>query len=88
MGVYKGFKFNDELQFHLLQFTDDTVLLGEGTSNNLRCIKALLRGFKLISDLFIYLSKSSLIGLNLEKSFLQTTASFLNCRKSELPFDF
>ncbi|XP_058734155.1 uncharacterized protein LOC131605873 [Vicia villosa] len=87
-GVYIGFKFNDELQLHLLQFEDDIVLLGEGSSNNLQFIKALLRGFELISDLFINLSKGSLLEINLDDSFLQKAASFLNCRKSELPFDF
>ncbi|PNX70579.1 hypothetical protein L195_g057534, partial [Trifolium pratense] len=29
IGTFKGFKVNANLHFHLLQFADDTIIMGE-----------------------------------------------------------
>lgn len=59
MGDYKGFKVNNAMEFQPLQFADDTVLIGEGSWDNLWCIKALLRGFKLASGVNVKLFMNS-----------------------------
>ncbi|XP_050909428.1 uncharacterized protein LOC127123232 [Lathyrus oleraceus] len=51
MGFGEGFHFNDNSQFDLLQFTDDTILIGEDSWDKLWTIKAFLRGFELVSGL-------------------------------------
>jgi hypothetical protein len=88
IGEFKGYKVNDHLQFQMLQFADDTILLGEGTCDNLWTIKTLLRSFEMVSGLKINFVKSKLYGLNLDSSFLSAASSFLSCRSDTLPFKF
>ncbi|XP_058745931.1 uncharacterized protein LOC131618790 [Vicia villosa] len=67
LGLFKGFKINEETSFHLLQFADDTVVIGDGSWSNIRRIKVVLRGFELVSGLYVNLSKSNLYGVNLKE---------------------
>lgn len=57
------------IQFDLFQFADDTFMIGDGSQKNLRSIKALLRGFELVSGLRLNLSKGKihLYNLSMEK---------------------
>lgn len=43
-GGFKGYKVNSELEINLLQFADDTVIMGKGFQNNLWSIKAISGG--------------------------------------------
>ncbi|XP_058732780.1 uncharacterized protein LOC131604353 [Vicia villosa] len=58
LGDFKGFSLDDHNHFELLQFADDTILIGENSWNNLCTFKAILRGFELVSDLRVNLNKS------------------------------
>lgn len=40
-----GFFVNEEIVFDILQFGDDTLILGESSWSNLRSVKVILRGF-------------------------------------------
>ncbi|KAK2369401.1 hypothetical protein QL285_082539 [Trifolium repens] len=88
IGKFKGYQVSDNIQFQMLQFADDTIILGEGTRDNLWTIKTLLRSFELVSDLKINFIKSKLYGVNVVPSFLAAGSAFLSCRSDTLPFKF
>ncbi|PNX75860.1 cysteine-rich receptor-like protein kinase, partial [Trifolium pratense] len=88
IGKFKGFKINANLQFSLLQFADDTIIMGEDSWENFWTIKSLLRGFELVSGLKINFVKSKLIGINIDMSFLKAGAAFLSCNTAAAPFKF
>lgn len=50
-GGFKGFSFNDNVKFELLQFADDIVIVCDADPVNLWCIKDVLRGFERVSGL-------------------------------------
>ncbi|PNX79709.1 ribonuclease H [Trifolium pratense] len=64
IGKFQGYKVNDSIQFQILQFADDTILMGEGSWNNLWTIKSVLRGFELVSGLKINFVKRIPVGAN------------------------
>ncbi|GAU27776.1 hypothetical protein TSUD_215870 [Trifolium subterraneum] len=88
IGRFKGFHVNDNLQFQMLQFADDTILMGNSTWENLWSIKVLLRGFELVSGMRINFVKSNLYGVNVDANFLEAGSSFLSCRSDVIPFKF
>lgn len=57
----------EEVYFELLQFVDDTVIIGDGSWDNLWTIKAVLRGFELALGLYANLRNSKLILINLKR---------------------
>ncbi|MCH96329.1 LINE-1 reverse transcriptase like [Trifolium medium] len=66
IGTFKGFKVSEELKYDILQFADDTILIGEGSWDNLWSIKTILRSFEMVSGLKVNFFKSKLYGLNME----------------------
>ncbi|MCH84541.1 LINE-1 reverse transcriptase like [Trifolium medium] len=88
IGQFAGFKVDDSIRFQILQFVDDTVLLGEASWDNVRTIKTILRGFELVSGLKINFVKSEMYGINVEANFLVAVASFLSCSFDSIPFKF
>lgn len=48
----------------------------------------MLKDFELVSGLLVNLAKSSILGVNLEDSFLQTSSDFLYCRCDKFPSTF
>ncbi|XP_058774301.1 F-box/kelch-repeat protein At3g23880-like [Vicia villosa] len=63
-GDFHAFKANEEEEISLLQFADDTLIIGEGDTSNLWSIKAMLRGFEVMSGLRINFNKSNIYGIN------------------------
>src|SRR4051812_29441321 len=53
MGDFKPFKYGEKEYVDILQFADDTIILGESTSDNHWNMKVLLRGFEIVSGLGI-----------------------------------
>ncbi|KAI5397396.1 hypothetical protein KIW84_063274 [Lathyrus oleraceus] len=49
--VFRGVEVEEEVSFNILQFADDTILMGGGCWSNLWCIKSILRSFELVSRL-------------------------------------
>jgi hypothetical protein len=72
----------------MLQYADDTVCIGEASIENLWSLKAILRGFELISGLKVNFWKSCLIGVNVEEDFMLMATDFLNCRRGSIPFKY
>ena len=70
----------------LLQFADDSLLLGNWSQQNLKVIKCVLRWFELVSGLKINFGKSSLIGFGIAEEELQEAAAYLNSKISSCPF--
>lgn len=60
--------------------------MGEACEQNLWVMKAVLRCFELISGLKINYHKSSMMGINVDASFLSSGAEFLNCKVTRIPF--
>ncbi|XP_058786274.1 uncharacterized protein LOC131660925 [Vicia villosa] len=88
LGDFKGFSLDDHNHFEILQFADDTILIGEDSWNNLWTFKAILRGFELVSRLRVNLNKSRLFGVNLDPIFIQVGSFFLNCDIGSSSFVF
>ncbi|PNX97198.1 cysteine-rich receptor-like protein kinase, partial [Trifolium pratense] len=88
IGNFHGFKINDNLQFQILQFADDTMLIGKGSWDNVWTIKSILRGFELVSGMKINFVKSKLYGINVGERFLEAASNFLLCKSESIPFKF
>jgi hypothetical protein len=87
-NLFKGFGVGGGLVISHLQYADDTICLGEASWNNLRCLKAILRGFELCSGLKVNFWKSCLMGINVPLSFMDTACNFLNCKQGSIPFSY
>ncbi|XP_058776602.1 uncharacterized protein LOC131650919 [Vicia villosa] len=83
-----GFHFSDSIRFELLQFADDTTIICDGLWNNLWCIKAILRGFELVSGLRINFNKGKAFGINICEDFLLAASAFSPCGIKQIPFSF
>jgi hypothetical protein len=89
LNRFKGFKVgNRGVVISHLQYADDTLCLGEATFENLWTLKAILRGFELVSGLKVNSSKSRIMGINVTQDFLRFASIFLNCRTSTVLFTY
>ncbi|XP_058775262.1 uncharacterized protein LOC131649520 [Vicia villosa] len=52
VGDFQPFKYGEEDYVDILQFADDTIIIGEPTCDNLWSMKVILRGFGLVSGSF------------------------------------
>ncbi|XP_058755916.1 uncharacterized protein LOC131629131 [Vicia villosa] len=87
-GSYAGFSINRRCFIDVIQFADDTLMVEDGSWSHLWAIKAVLRGFELISGPGIKFYKSKLIGLNIDSRFLEVATTFLACRRKDKIFKF
>lgn len=46
LGEFIWFCVNEDVAFEILQFTDDTLILGDGSWKNLWCVKSIFKGLK------------------------------------------
>ncbi|GKV47235.1 hypothetical protein SLEP1_g54153 [Rubroshorea leprosula] len=74
------------LSVSLLQFADDTVIIGRADAKNIRTVKDILKWFELMSGLRINFSKSSIFGYNVSEKWLKGSAGMLHCRVGRPPF--
>jgi hypothetical protein len=58
------------------------------TLENLWALKAILRGFEMISGLKVKFWKSSIMGVNVSQDFMREASSFLNCRMGSVPLKY
>ncbi|XP_058734070.1 uncharacterized protein LOC131605773 [Vicia villosa] len=80
IGEFKGLDINGSCMVDILQFTDDTLLVGESSWRQVWAIKAVLRAFELVSGLGINYHKSKLIGINVSANFLEAASYVLSCK--------
>jgi hypothetical protein len=89
LGMYKGFQIsNGGPSISHLQYADDTLCIGEDSVENLWSLKAILKGFEYASGLKVNFWKSSLIGINVGNSYMESTCTFLNCIRGGIPFKY
>lgn len=88
VGEFDEFRFNDNVPFEILQFTDDVMLISDESWRNLWSIKTILRGLELVSGLRINLLKSIFMEINLDPAFVQAATSFLNYEIGSPAFTF
>jgi len=88
-NLFKGFRFSEEgLVISHLQYADDTICIGKVTIVNLWTLKAILKGFEAASRLKVNFLKSSMIGINVPRSFVELVCHFLGCSEGNLPFKY
>lgn len=88
-NLFEGYTFGSGgLVVSHLQYADDTLCIGKPTVENIWAMKALLRGFEMVSGLKINFFKSSLIGVNVVSDFMDLTCNFLNCSEGSIPFKY
>ncbi|GKV27596.1 hypothetical protein SLEP1_g36755 [Rubroshorea leprosula] len=74
------------LSVSLLQFADDTIIMGRADAENIRMVKDILIWFELMSGLRINFSKSNVFGYNVSEKWLKGAARMLHCRVGRAPF--
>jgi len=88
-NLFEGFSFGSGcLVVSHLQYADDTLCIGKPIVENLWAMRALLRGFEMVSGLKINFFKSSLIGVNGASDFMDMACNFLNCSEGSIPFKY
>lgn len=87
-GEFQGIKVGTDCEVDILQFADDTLLLGPASWRQIWVLKSMLRAFEVISGLGVNYNKCRLIGINLFDCFLEVAAYFLSCRIEKSSFNF
>ncbi|GKV49313.1 hypothetical protein SLEP1_g56069 [Rubroshorea leprosula] len=86
-GMLHGIEIGKNgLSVSLLQFADDTVIMGRANVENIRTVKDILKWFELMSGLRINFSKSSIFGYNVMEKWLKGSAGMLHCRVGRAHF--
>lgn len=82
LGFFKRVEVGKEkiLVTHL-HYAEDTLLVGAASDEEVQAMKYIMHMFELISGLKINLSKSSLIGINVNEEWLYMMAETLGCKK-------
>lgn len=78
----------DNLDYDLIQYADDTIILGNAYWENIWAIKFVLGGFKMVSGLQVNFNTSKICGINISPDFLQEALDFLACEVYSLPFSY
>ncbi|GKU90242.1 hypothetical protein SLEP1_g4255 [Rubroshorea leprosula] len=86
-GMFRGIEIGRKgLVVSLLQFANDTVIMGKADIENIIMVKTILRWFELMSGLQINFSKSNIYGYNVPTRWLEGSASMLRCGAGKSPF--
>lgn len=74
IGLYNGIKISNEMEYSLLQFVDDTIMIWGGSIATLWALKALFRGFEMVSGLKINMTKNKLFGIGMAAYDLEVSS--------------
>lgn len=69
-----------------LQFTNDTIIIGDKSWLNVRSMRVVLLLFEEVSGLKVNFQKSLLTGVNITDSWLPEASVVLHCRRGKIPF--
>ena len=75
-----------EVQLSHLQFSDDTLIIGEKCWLNVRSIRAVLLVFEEVSGLKVNFHKCMFTGVNNSHTWLSEAALVMHCRTDTIPF--
>ncbi|GKV32434.1 hypothetical protein SLEP1_g41043 [Rubroshorea leprosula] len=85
-GLFHGIAVGTKgLAISLLQFADDTMIMGKADSENIFMVKTILRWFELMFGLRINFSKSCVSSLKVSQRWIQGAASVLHCEVGKIP---
>ncbi|GLT40917.1 hypothetical protein SLA2020_150140 [Shorea laevis] len=88
-GLFRGVEVGRRgLAVTLLQFADDTIIMGKADTENIFMVKTILRWFELMSGLRINFSKSSIHGYNMPVRWVEGSASMLRCGVGKSSFSY
>ncbi|XP_058774780.1 uncharacterized mitochondrial protein AtMg01250-like [Vicia villosa] len=88
IGEFGRFAIKRSCWVDILQFADDTLIVGEGTWKHVWEIKSILRAFELVLGLGINYHKNKLMWINSSIMFLETASLFLSCKIEDSNFYF
>lgn len=74
-------------RYSLMQFADDTILMGNGSWSICGVLHE-FSGALMVSGLRVNFFKSNLIGVNLPDGFLEVASTFLSCCVGDISFKF
>lgn len=87
LGLWEGIELSkDGLKLTHLQYADDTIIFAPQNVEALMNIKKTLIIFHLASGLQVNFCKCSILGMNIESSWLKMAAEALQCRIGGFPF--
>jgi len=87
--LFSGIKVGDKkVDVNLLQFVDDTLFLYESNVQNIMCIKAILRCFKLSSDLRVNFHKSKIGAIGVDMYEVKMYSEIFHCSLMDIPFTY
>ncbi|XP_028112207.1 uncharacterized protein LOC114310430 [Camellia sinensis] len=88
-GVIEGFIVGrDRIGVTHLQFADDTTFFSSNEESKVGSLLKILRIFEIVSGLTVNLNKSSVVGINLEESYVQRVADMLGCSIELFPLKY
>ncbi|XP_071685170.1 uncharacterized protein [Lolium perenne] len=79
---------NGVLDFPVIQYADDTLLVMKANAQQLLCLKAILHSYGISTGLKVNYQKSSMMPINLSAERLAHFAATLNCKVGTLPFTY
>ncbi|XP_058762968.1 uncharacterized mitochondrial protein AtMg01250-like [Vicia villosa] len=88
VGGFQRFSIKGSCCVDILQFADDTLIVGDGSWKHVWAIKSVLRSFEIVSGLDINYHKSKLIGINTNIGFLDAVSLLLSCKVEDCNFYF
>ncbi|XP_058774268.1 uncharacterized mitochondrial protein AtMg01250-like [Vicia villosa] len=88
IGEFESFDIKRRCEVDILQFADDTLLIGKGSWKHVKALKIVLRSFELVSGLGINFHQSKLIGINVSPLFLEAATFYLSCKVKNSNFLF
>lgn len=80
IGDFHGFSFNATEEVYTLQHEDNTILVADGNNDNLWSMKAILRGFEMVSSLKVNFHKSKLYGIGVGDWLMEWGSNFFGLR--------
>lgn len=86
LGLIKGFSTgSDPLHIHHLQFADNTILFSLDEDEAIKNLFQIVKTFEEASGLNIILTKSKILGLNIEVERLNSIATVYDCKVGSWP---
>ena len=75
-------------EINLLQFVDDTLIVGQLTWDNIWAIKSILSTFEIASSLKVNYTKSKLVSINNNNGWNNQVENVLQCKMIGAPFQY